>query len=332
MAIIAGVDDESNGIGNSAESVDGPLGTGRLSRAQGIAVAADGTVYVSDGATIRRIDPITRNLSTLAGLMPQNAYRRYYTSDRAGNAFVLAPKPPYNGEVSIERIAPDGTASTTLLPTSLVEPGPIAADAAANLYMLNRVSCPVSGQSDTIGAPLRKITPQGVVSTPAATLPGTDQYPNALAADAAGAVYLVSCARSLAERARANAAVLKLDPRGNVTLLAGSLTEVGYVDGPGTQARFAASRGGTRDIPGFSRIACPGGLTLDSAGNVYVADTDNDTVRRITPDGVVKHGGRPTGRARCFARGLACQPVGADRSELRQRSRGICWSVRRMRC
>ena len=345
ISIIAGVDENPNTL---VEAVDGPLGTGRLASPQGIAVTADGTVYVSDRSnTIRRIDPVTGNLSTLAGLVPQGPYLGNHATDRAGNVLVVVARPPYNGEVSIERIAPDGTA-TTRVPRGVVGPGPMAVDSAGNLYVLNSGRYPVANgittgsvvrkitpqgevsvfagslQSPTtsqeinidvdgvgsaavlntaaaltidpadnlyvaqvLGAPLRKITPQGVVSTVPATLPGQNQYPNAVTADAAGNIYLASCARPTRTfPTTPNAAVLKVDPSGAVTQLAGSLTEVGYVDGPGAQARFAAIQGvftGITSNPG----TCPSGLTLDAAGNVYVADTGNDVVRRIAPDGVV---------------------------------------------
>jgi sugar lactone lactonase YvrE len=65
--------------------------------------------------------------------------------------------------------------------------------------------------------------------------------------------------------------VRKLTPDGVVTTFAGGGGGEGSADGPGTQASFNT----------------PSGLAVDSAGNVYVADTGNNRIRKITPQGVV---------------------------------------------
>jgi hypothetical protein len=60
-----------------------------------------------------------------------------------------------------------------------------------------------------------------------------------------------------------------------VTTLAGLAGNSGSTDGIGSAARFGAGIGG------------PTGVAVDSAGNVYVADTENHTIRKVTPLGAV---------------------------------------------
>jgi len=67
-----------------------------------------------------------------------------------------------------------------------------------------------------------------------------------------------------------NRRICKITPSGVVTTLAGDGT-IGFADGTGTNAKFNA----------FNR------LTVDSFGNVFVADTHNHRVRKVTPSGVV---------------------------------------------
>jgi len=66
-------------------------------------------------------------------------------------------------------------------------------------------------------------------------------------------------------------AVRKISPSGAVSILAGSRTESGYVNGVGKAARFG-------------KIA---GLAVDKAGNVYVAESRHAAIRKITPKGKV---------------------------------------------
>jgi hypothetical protein len=127
--------------------------------------------------------------------------------------------------------------------------------------------------TDAFNFTIRKITPDGTVSTIAclAGIPGSADgngsdarfyYPHDVATDSAGNVYVLDSYQT----------VRKVTPAGEVTTLAGSADMRGSADGMGAQARFNN----------------PLRLATDSAGNVYVADWGNDTIRRIDPTGSVR--------------------------------------------
>ncbi len=85
--------------------------------------------------------------------------------------------------------------------------------------------------------------------------------PPGVAVDSAGNVYVADTY---------NYEIRKVTPAGVVTTLAG-IAGYGSADGTGNAASFWD----------------PSGVAMDSAGNVYVADTYNDEIRKITPAGVV---------------------------------------------
>jgi sugar lactone lactonase YvrE len=66
-----------------------------------------------------------------------------------------------------------------------------------------------------------------------------------------------------------NFVIRKITPDGVVTTLAGSHGQPGSNDGIGTAAKFGSAFGG------------PTSVALDAAGNVFVTDTDNFTIRKI---------------------------------------------------
>lgn len=86
--------------------------------------------------------------------------------------------------------------------------------------------------------------------------------PRALVQDAAGNTYVADTG---------NHAIRKIAPDGTVAHYAGLATQPGSDDGAAATARFTS----------------PQGMALDVAGNLYVADTGNHTIRRISTAGVV---------------------------------------------
>ncbi|QEC79292.1 IPT/TIG domain-containing protein [Mucilaginibacter ginsenosidivorax] len=140
-------------------------------------------------------------------------------------------------------------------------PAGVALDASGNLYI-----------AENSGQRIRKATPAGIVSTIAGTYrvagsadgPGssaTFNSPYGVAVDAAGNIYISETA---------GRKIRKITPAGVVSTFAGSGTK-GVADGTGTAASFNV----------------PEGLCFDKSGNLYVADIQNNNIRKITPAGVV---------------------------------------------
>ncbi|MEO6742755.1 MAG: hypothetical protein ABIP20_21145 [Chthoniobacteraceae bacterium] len=137
--------------------------------------------------------------------------------------------------------------------------------------------------ADIAGQTIRKITPAGVVTTFAgrASTPGTTDgdrlaarftSPIGLVLDSVGNFYVADSG---------SGTIRKIAPNGQVTTFAGSPGWRGSADGTGTLARFA-------DVFG---------LAVDAANNVYVTDTGNHNIRKITPAGVVTTIGGTAGSA-----------------------------------
>jgi sugar lactone lactonase YvrE len=204
---------------------NGPATQARFDDPYGVAMAADGTLYVADAGDNNRIRRIGSDdtVTTLAGF---------------------------------EEGFADGDGTMARLNT----PSGLALDRAGNLYV-----------ADTGNHAIRKITPLGMVSTVAGTgvagfrdgAAAQAQFngPIGVAVDAHGNVYVADTY---------NDRIRRIDAQGQVSTLAGG-ERPGDVDGVGAQARFDT----------------PTALVVDAQGIVWVADTRNDAIRRIAPDGAV---------------------------------------------
>src|SRR2546429_602127 len=94
--------------------------------------------------------------------------------------------------------------------------------------------------------------------------------PQGVAVDQAGNIYVADSF---------NNTIRKVTQAGVVTTLAGLAGSSGSADGSGSTARFTLYYA-ANSVPG-------GGVAVDNVGNIYVADTYNNTIRKVTPGGVV---------------------------------------------
>jgi sugar lactone lactonase YvrE len=224
----AGVVSTVAGVAGVAGSADGPGSSATFNYPNGIAVDSAGYLYVADwnNSTVRKITP-DGVVSTLAGLAGNNG-----SADGAGSA------------------------------ARFYFPSDVAVDTNGNVYV-----------ADSVNETIRKITPSGVVSTLAGlarsygSTDGTGSAarfhdPTAVAVDASGNVYVAD---------QVNQTVRKVTPAGVVTTLAGFPESAGAADGTGNAARFQNLSG----------------VAVDANGNIYVADTGNNAIRKVTQGGVV---------------------------------------------
>lgn len=190
--------------------------------------------------------------------------------DVAGNVYVGDRQ-----NHTIRKIAPDRTV-VTLAGSKGVSGSSDGAGASARFSQPLGLAVDTEGNvfvADSGNSTIRKITPNGVVSTFAGTagsLGGVNgigsaarfRAPYGVALDSSGNLYVAD---------GDNHSIRKITPGGTVSTLAGSLGTGGSANGTGNTAR----------------LNHPEGLTVDGAGNVFVADTWNHTIRKVTPWGVV---------------------------------------------
>jgi len=130
--------------------------------------------------------------------------------------------------------------------------------------MLNLVLAVVQGYAQSVYEPYTFTTLAGNAGYGSADGLGSAarfSSPQGMAVDNTGNIYLADSS---------NHTIRKLTPGGVVTTLAGLAGIYGSADGKGSTARFNN----------------PYGVAVDGAGNVYVSDAYNDTIRKVTAEGV----------------------------------------------
>lgn len=254
--------------------VDGAPSQARFSSITGIAAARDGSLRVADAEPSGRsglirsvaVDGLTTTLLGSAGGMPEPPRVEW----PAGIAVAgLGPTEQIffvdSDECRVFRYAPP-TASLAVLARCQWPD--------ASLLDLNALALRGPFVYVASGNRVERLPRWGGSATVVAgdTEAG---FQDGLAADArfdrlAGMVF--DAAGNLYVSDRGNAVIRKISPDGLVSTFAGAPGQRGSVDGPGPDARFVM----------------PGALAIDTAGNLYVADIADFTVRRISPSGSVQ--------------------------------------------
>jgi uncharacterized protein (TIGR03437 family) len=314
------------GNGVPSYSGDGGAATAaQLNGPAGVAVASSGVVYIADTQN-QRVRAVAANgtISTAAGTgtagfngeiglprtaqlnLPQgvavDGQGNWYVADTANNR-IRKVQPGGN----LLTIAGNGNASYfgdggPATKASVNQPEGVAVDAAGNVYI-----------ADTLDNAVRKVTPDGTISTLAGT--GTPGYsgdggpakqarmklPRAVTVDAGGNVYVADTGNNQIRRIDAQGTITTVDtegalndPRGVAVDRAGNL----YVADTGNRRVRRVSAGvplttvagngsccysGDGGLAVDAQLNQPWGVAVDASGNIFVADAGNSAVRMLSP-------------------------------------------------
>ena len=275
----------------------GPATAARLNAPQGVAADAAGNVYIADTGNnrIRRVDA-AGVIATVAGTGIRgysgdsgpavSAYLHYpagVAADSEGNIYIADTE-----NHRIRKVGAEGNISTVAgsagfglsgdggpaTAAEFVFPADVAVDSAGNLYI-----------ADTENHRIRRVDARGYI----ATFAGAEAYgfsgdggpsnlarlnfPQDAAVDGVGNVYIADTF---------NHRIRKVDANGYIATFAG--TGIPGYSGNGGPAAEA-------------QLNIPEGVAVDGIGNVYIADTGNNRIRKVGADGntsTVAGGGNPT--------------------------------------
>ncbi len=274
------------GTGTFGFSGDGgnPLAA-QLNSPIGLAIDSAGRLYVGDSSNhrIRRVDQTAATITTFAGGFgvlgdsgPATAALLFGPAgmafDAAGNLYIADGSNHRIRKVTVAGVIATvaGTGSVGFSgdggdakAAQLNNPQGVAVDAAGNLLI-----------ADTNNNRVRRVNQSGVIQTVAgngmdsfsgdggAATSATLSIPNAITVDAQGSLYIADSG---------NDRIRRVNVSGQISTYAGSNATALGDDGPAVSAS----------------LSLPLGVALDAAGNLFIADTLNQRIRRVTPAGVI---------------------------------------------
>jgi sugar lactone lactonase YvrE len=265
----------------------GPSTAAEINYPEGIGLDSNGNLYICDSNNHRVREVAGGTISTIAGLSANNyfgdggpatgaglGFPNAVVADAAGNLYIAD-----SGNARIRKVALNGTIATfagngnhgyggdggPATSAVLNFPTGLAIDAAGNIYI-----------ADSANARIREVTLNGNITTVAGngnygfsgdSGPATGAelaFPEGVAVDPAGDTIYIADTQ--------NARIRMVAPNGNISTIAGNGTQgYGGDDGPATGAELNS----------------PLELALDSAGDLYIADTNNSRIRMIAANGMI---------------------------------------------
>jgi len=305
------------GNGTAGFSGDGgPATSASLSGPIGVALDASENIYIADAVNqrIRRVSRAT--ISTLAG----NGTNSYAGDGGAATSAEMSSPTGiavdsfgnvYIGDAGnnvVRMVTPSGTistavgnvcTSTTTIPCGAGQGGDGGPATAAQLDYPLGLAIDTEGTlyiADSNNNVIRKVS-GGIISTVSFTL--RLNHPVNVAVDSAKNLYIADLN---------NSRIVKVTPAGVSTVFAGNGTSGFSGDGgPASKAE----------------LSFPTGVAVDGAGNVYIADTDNQRIRKVGPDGNITtiagdgqygyagDGGAASAATFASPGGIAVDPAGA---------------------
>jgi sugar lactone lactonase YvrE len=257
--------------GNGSIGDGGPATEALLLKPSSVAADSSGSLYIADSSNerVRRIDAVTKTITTIAptgapdlSFVPQgvavDAFGTVYIADSFNSVIRRVDTVPIsltivagNGHFGFSGDFGPATDATLSLPTG------IAIDRAGNLFIADSINKRVR-RVDAATRIIRTVAGDGGFTPDGSPTAVALFSVSDVAVDAAGSIYIAD---------PVSARILKIDAAKSVMFTVaggGSGADLGD-GGPATAAR----------LNNPSRIA------VDAEGNLYIADTDNNRIRKV---------------------------------------------------
>ena len=247
----------------------GPALRAQLAFPAAVAFDSAGNMYVGEGGGLREVFPDGTITSIAKGDVGFPYGIGGVAVDSSGNIFVTEPE-----RNNVRKISPGRV--ITSLPVGASYPQGLAVDSLGNLYIADHdndriaVVAPGGGVSTVAGACTAKfpvtLCPSGFSGDGGPAISAVLGLPYGVGVDSAGNVYVADTG---------NRRIRKISTNGQTRV-------INTIAGDGSD-----SYSGDGGPASKAQLGGPSGAAFDSTGNLYFADSNNDRVRRISPDGTI---------------------------------------------